>query len=56
MGITLRLIQLLEHDQEDMKREAILALTELIQNHDTNMGIAISNNGRLFGKFRPIAI
>lgn len=44
MGITLRLIQLLEHDQEDMKREAILALTELIQNHDTNMGIAISNN------------
>jgi len=45
-GITLKIIQYLQTENSIVKREAMKALTQLIQSHDTNKGLFISNKGR----------
>lgn len=42
-GITRRIIELLQNENIAIRREAVLSLSLLIKNHETNLGLALSN-------------
>ena len=44
-GVTMKLVSLLTVDDEKVRREVVLSLAQLIQNHATNKGIMLANKG-----------
>lgn len=44
-GVTMKLVSLLTVDDEKVRREVVLSLAQLIQNHVTNKGILLANKG-----------
>ena len=49
-GITRRIIELLQNESIYVRRQAVLTLSILIKNHETNLGLALSN------RVTPLAI